>query len=88
MPCAQAFETVNVACRPVTKHMAIVSPDQYPFSLVYIKPNSTASPRESEHLKAKTKLWLVGIMSRVLQVLLKLAIAWFCESLDASVSIF
>ncbi|KHG18122.1 Myosin-binding C, fast-type [Gossypium arboreum] len=53
VPCARALATINVACRSVTKLMAIVSPDQYPFSLLYIKPNSTARPRESEHLIAK-----------------------------------
>lgn len=85
VPCARAFATVNIACLPVAKLMAMVSPDQYAFSLLYIKPNSTASPRESEHLNAKTSLPLARLMFQLLHIILKLYVTGFFEFLDSSV---
>lgn len=77
VPWAEAFATVNTACLPVAKLMAMVRPEQYAFSLSYSKPKSTARPRESAHLTAKHSPWLAGLMIQLPPIILKLCVAGF-----------
>lgn len=61
VPCALMLAILNVGSLDDARLIATGSADQYPFSLLYSNPNSTARPKESEHLNAGISLLLLQI---------------------------